>query len=151
MPFGSHARTRLLALGALALLGARHTLAPGKLPVPDATLKVTSKSIAAGAGVSWGVAKVHYKGEYYDLEVDGLNVGRIGVDAVTAVGKIYHLAKIEDVAGQYSAANTGVSTRNGSSVLVMKNPTGVEIRMSATARGIDLTAGVSGVKLTLKE
>lgn len=150
MAFRSLAQASGAALCAFALLGASHTLAPIKKPVPDATLKVSSTSIAPGSGVSWGVGKVHYKGHYYDLQVEGLSVGR-SVDAVTAVGKIYHLAKIEDVAGQYSAGNVPTTTGGGGSMLVMKNASGVEIRMSATARGVNLTAPVSGVKLSLKQ
>jgi hypothetical protein len=124
--------------------------ADAKKPGPDATIKLVSKSVAAGAGIAWGSGKVHYKGKYYDIDVDGLTVGSVGVSSITAVGRVYNLKKLEDLDGQYTAAVAGATVGGGTGGLAMKNQNGVEVRFTATTRGLSFTAGVSGVKIALK-
>ena len=58
---------------------------------------------------------------------------------------------IEDVAGRYTTGTGASGNRGGGSELIMKNSSGVEIRMSATERLVYLKAGVYGVKLSLKQ
>jgi hypothetical protein len=149
-------RTRSLALAlasALCLLWAAAPLraADTKKPGPDATMKLVSKSVAAGLGISWGTAKLHYQGKYYDVVVDGLTIGSVGVSAVTALGRIYHLAKLEDVDGHYVAVTAGATVGGGAEGLIMKNQNGVEIHVTATTQGVSLTMGAAGVKLFLKK
>ena len=122
-----------------------------KKPAPDATMKLVSKSVSVGAGIAWGSGKVHYKGKYYDIDVDGLTVGSVGVSQITAVGRVYNLHKLEDLDGQYTAAVAGATIGGGSAGLIMRNQNGVEVRFTATTRGLSFTAGVSGVKITLKK
>ena len=39
---------------------------------PDATVKITGKSVGVGVGVSWGKGTLTYKGKSYPFSVDGL-------------------------------------------------------------------------------
>jgi hypothetical protein len=113
------------------------------------TLK--SKSVAAGVGFSWGEGKLHYKGHTYKLAVDGLTVGSVGASEVQANGDVYHLKRLEDFDGNYAAVVGEATVGGGAEGLVMKNQNGVEIRITSTTQGLKLTAGVSGVKLSVEK
>jgi hypothetical protein len=118
---------------------------------PDATLKVSATAVAAGAGYSWGTGKLSYRGKDYDITLDGLTVGTVGVTSIEAVGEVYDLRKLEDFAGTYEAVVAGSTIGGGAGATTMKNQNGVVVKMSATTLGVGLTIGVSGVKLALKK
>jgi hypothetical protein len=118
---------------------------------PDATLRLESKSVAAGVGFSWGDGTLHYKGHTYKLKVDGLTVGSVGAVKVEAKGDVYNLKKLSDFDGNYTAVTGEATVGLGAGGLIMKNQNGVEIRMTSTTQGANLTAGVSGVSLAVKK
>src|SRR5262245_28420523 len=118
---------------------------------PDATMTLKSKSVAAGVGFSWGEGKLHYAGHTYKLAVDGLTVGSVGASEVQANGDVYHLKKLADFDGNYTAVVGEATVGGGAEGLIMKNQNGVEIRMTSTTKGLKLTAGVSGVKLSVEK
>jgi len=142
-------RLALVAAALFALGGV--VQAKETAPEPDATIKLVSKSVAAGVGVSWGSGEIRFKGETHALDVDGLTVGSVGANSITAVGEVYHLTKLDDLDGRYTAVTGDVTLGGGSGGLFMRNQNGVEIHMSATTQGVSLTAGVSGVKVALKK
>jgi hypothetical protein len=118
---------------------------------PDATLKISGKALAAGAGYAWGTGKLTYKGKSYDVSIDGLTVGSVGISSIEASGKVYDLKTLEDFDGNYTAVAAGSAIGGGGGVLTMKNQNGVEVTMKAATRGVNLTIGVSGVKLAIKK
>ena len=118
---------------------------------PDATMRLQSKSVAAGVGFSWGDGTLHFKGHTYKLKVDGLTVGSVGASKIEAKGDVYHLAKLSDFDGNYTAVTGEATIGGGAGGLIMKNQNGVEIRMTSTTQGANLTAGVSGVSLAVKK
>ena len=117
---------------------------------PDATVKLSGKSVAAGVGYSWGTGTLTYKGKRYSFSVDGLSVGDVGVSSVTATGNVYHLKKLEDFAGQYTAVSAGAAAGGGGGVASMRNANGVVMNLKATTRGVKLTAGVDGIRVKLE-
>ena len=118
---------------------------------PDATMRLQSKSVAAGVGFSWGDGTLHYKARNYKLKVDGLTVGSVGASKVEAKGDVYNLKKLSDFDGNYTAVTGEATVGGGAGGLIMKNQNGVEIRMTSTTQGANLTAGVSGVSLAVKK
>ena len=118
---------------------------------PDATIHLSSKSVAAGVGFSWGKGTLKYQGKEYELSVDGLTVGSVGVSEVTATGEVFDLKKLQDFDGNYTAVTGGGTLGGGGGGIVMENQNGVKVRMKATTQGVSLTAGVSGVKLAIKK
>jgi hypothetical protein len=117
---------------------------------PDATLKLTGKSVAVGVGFSWGNGTLNYHGKHYSFSVDGLAVGDVGASSITATGNVYHLKRIEDFSGNYTAASAGAAVGGGGGASSMRNANGVVINLKATQRGVEFKAGVDGVKLKLK-
>ena len=45
---------------------------------PDATLKLSGGSVAAGIGYTWGGGTLTYKGKTYDVELSGLSIADVG-------------------------------------------------------------------------
>jgi hypothetical protein len=118
---------------------------------PDATLKLSAGSVAAGFGYSWGGGTLTYKGKTYDVEVSGLSVGDVGISKAEASGEVYHLAKISDFDGNYTAAGTGATVAGGASATIMKNQNGVEVRLVSTTQGVKFTFGAGGVSMKIKK
>jgi hypothetical protein len=125
--------------------------ADDKQEKPDAVLSISATALAAGAGYSWGTGKLTYQGKEYDVTIDGLTVGTVGMTSIDAVGEVYYLKKLEDFDGNYTAAAAAGTIGGGTGALAMRNPHGVMVAMTATTRGVALTLGVSGVKLALKK
>ncbi len=118
---------------------------------PDATLRLSGKSVAAGIGFSWGKGTLHYKGKDYPVSVKGLALGKVGISGVTASGEVHNLKKLEDFDGNYTAAGAGMTLAGGGTAIAMKNQNGVRVVLHATTRGVDLTIGGAGVDMAIKK
>ncbi len=118
---------------------------------PDATVKLTTGSVAVGIGYSWGGGDLTYKGKKYPISIDGVSVGDVGVSKATASGKVYHLKNLSDFEGNYTAGSAGATLGGGGSVSAMKNQNGVVIKITSTTRGLKLKLAAEGVKITFKK
>ena len=118
---------------------------------PDATLRLSGKSVAAGIGFSWGKGTLTYKGKDYPVSVKGLSLGKVGISGVTASGEVHNLKKLQDFDGNYTAAGAGITLAGGGTAIAMKNQNGVRVVLHATTRGVDLTIGGAGVDMAIKK
>jgi hypothetical protein len=118
---------------------------------PDATLRLSGGSVAAGLGISWGGGTLTYKGKDYPVSITGLSVGKVGITKVEASGNVYNLKDLKDFNGNYTAASAGATVAGGGSAIAMKNQSGVSVTLSATTQGVDITIGGGGVDMRLKE
>jgi hypothetical protein len=117
---------------------------------PDATVKIESRSVALGAGVSWGDGVLTYQGKDYPITVSGLSLLDLGVSKASATGKVYFLKKPSDFSGNYFATQATFALAGGGSELVMANGNGVFVALQSEQSGTQLTLGASGVSLKLK-
>ena len=139
----------LLVLGMIT--GFTH---PAKAEKPDATLRLSGGSLAAGIGFSWGKGTLTYKGKDYPVSVNGLSLGKVGISASSAQGEVYNLKKLQDFNGHYHAGGAGrrgVTLASGQSATAMTNQAGVTVLLSSTQRGVDVNLGGAGVDMKLKE
>ncbi|HME68865.1 MAG TPA: DUF1134 domain-containing protein [Myxococcota bacterium] len=146
-------RTRFAALG-LAVVSAGVLCVPSAHAAkakPDATVELSGGSVAAGIGYSWGSGTLTYKGAKYPITVDGLSAGSVGATNVTASGKVYHLKKLADFEGNYTAVSAGATVGGGGSVSNMQNQNGVVIHMVSTTQGLKFSLAAGGVKMQLKK
>ena len=118
---------------------------------PDATIRISSGSVAAGIGWSWGKGTLTYKGKDYPISVKGLSIGKVGITKATASGEVYHLKTLKDFDGNYTAAGAGITLAGGRSAVTMSNQNGVRVRVISTNRGVDLTLGGAGVEMRIKK
>ena len=120
---------------------------------PDATLRLSGGSFAAGIGFSWGSGTLTYKGKNYPVKVNGLSVGKVGITSSSAYGEVFNLKHLQDFNGHYNvgaAGTRGVTLGAGKSGTLMTNQTGVIVRISSTQSGVAVNATGGGVDMQLK-
>ena len=143
-------RTRTISiLAAIAMLG--FLSAAQAKDGADAKIKLKGGSVAVGIGYSWASGELTYKGKTYEVEVKGISVGDVGVTSADASGSVYHLAKLSDFDGNYTAAKAGATVAGGASASIMKNQNGVEIRLVSTTQGLKFTFAAEGVAMKVKK
>ena len=90
----------LLTVGFLALYLPAAFASEG---APTCSLvKLSSGSIAAGIGYSWGHGKLDYNGRQYLFKISGLDVGSVGIREANSTGTVCNLARLEDFNGTYA-------------------------------------------------
>ena len=139
----------LLALGVMT----GFTQAATHQSKPDATLRLSGGSFAAGIGFSWGSGTLTYKGRDYPVSVNGLSLGKVGITGVSAYGEVYNLKHLQDFNGHYHASGAGrrgVTLASGQSATAMRNQAGVLVLVSATQRGVDVNLTGAGVDMKIK-
>ena len=117
---------------------------------PDATLTLSEGQVGVGIGWSWGDGVLTFKGKTYPFKVGGLSVVDVGITKANAVGKVYHLKKLSDFNGTYTAATAEGTVGGGAGVSTMKNQNGVVIDLVSTTQGVNFKLAGEGVKFTLK-
>jgi len=117
---------------------------------PAATVKLKSRSIALGAGVSWGDGTIAFQGKEYPITLSGLSLLDLGVSNVSATGKVYSLNKLSDLSGNYIASQATFAVAGGSGELTMINDKGVVMTLTSEQSGTQLTAGPAGMSIKLK-
>jgi hypothetical protein len=118
---------------------------------PDATLKLSAGSVAAGIGVNWGSGTLSYQGKEYPVDVKGLSVGDVGVSKIEATGKVYNLKKLEEFDGNYTGVGAGAAVAGGGAMVAMKNQNGVTVDLVATTQGVKFALGGGGVDMRIKK
>jgi len=141
---------RMTGFMAVAALGLALTAAEAKSRTPNATLRLTGGSVAAGVGVDWGRGTLTYQGKRYPVAVKGLSVGDVGVTSIEASGKVFNLKKLSDFDGNYTAVDAGLTAAGGAGVAAMKNQNGVTVELVSTTRGVDIALGGAGVDMKIK-
>ena len=137
----------LVALGCLVAF----SMAMAAVSAPCSRIvELTSKSIAAGVGVTWGDGTLTMAGKKYPFWVEGLSVGDLGVSDVKAVGDVFNLKNVDDFSGVYASGEAGFALDKGQNDLILKNTKGVVLRLKGTQQGVRLTLAAGGVKLTIK-
>jgi hypothetical protein len=118
---------------------------------PDATLKLSEGTVAAGIGWSWGKGELTFHGKTHPFKVDGISVAEVGITKAEATGKVYNLKKLEDFTGVYAAAGAEGTAGKGAGVSSLRNDKGVVINLKSTTKGANLKLGAEGLKVTLEK
>jgi hypothetical protein len=147
---GAMRRILMSVMAIASLLLVLHLVSAEEKP-PDATLTWNTASIADGVGYGWGAGVLTFQGKAYPFRIEEISVGDMGISRAEATGHVYHLTKIEDFSGHYAAASTSAAIAEGSGVATMRNQHGVVIDLTAIDKGINLTFGVEGVKITVED
>ncbi len=117
----------------------------------DALIEFSAGSVAAGIGFSWGSGTLTQAGKKYEIKIDGLSVGNVGIAKASAWGRVYHLKNVSDINGTYAAIGTGATVGGGGSAIALRNKKGVVIDIFTTTEGLSLGVGTAGVKIELKK
>jgi hypothetical protein len=153
-PLSATRRTSLAlaAAASLALFGCVSAAAQNP-PVggpSTATIEFEGGAVAIGVGFSWGGGKLHYNGQTYPIQVNGLSALDVGASKYSASGKVTGLKQLSDIEGTYVAGEAGATVAGGASVQSMKNDKGVVITFNTTRAGLQFTLAPKGATIKLK-
>jgi hypothetical protein len=118
-------------------------------PIP-ASVSMTSKSIGAGVGVSWGEGTLSADGERHAFEIKGLGLGDLGYASSESFGDVRNLENVEDLAGTYVAVQAAAATGSGVGRVAMRNENGVVITLRSESQGAQLKVGADAMRIELK-
>jgi len=125
-------------------------LAAAENDKPDARLTLSGTSAAIGVGTTWGSGTLTYRGKTYPVRLRGLEIGGVGGARIEAHGDVRHLKDLADFDGTYGALGAGAAVGSaGAGHSIMRNEKGVVIDLASDREGVELKAGVDGVKLEL--
>jgi len=127
------------------------TAISGEAAKPSGRVTISSRSIAAGVGVTWGDGKLTFKGKDYPFSIDGLSLVDWGISRVNASGDVFNLTDVSKFSGTYVAAEAGLTLAGGMGGMVLRNSDGVILRLRSTSRGARLQLGTGGLTIRLKQ
>src|SRR4051812_30453836 len=90
---GCSMRQIFLAFLVISSVALGSSIARAQEEAPDGTVKISSGSVAAGIGFSWGGGVLTYQGKDYPFDVSGLSVADVGISKAEASGSVSHLKK----------------------------------------------------------
>jgi hypothetical protein len=138
-----------LALGMAVALAHDQKGAPSKSEKPDAKLSLSGTSAAIGVGTTWGSGTLTYKGKAHPIRLRGLEIGGVGGARIKATGDVYHLTGLADFDGTYVAVGAAAAAGAGAGHSLMRNEKGVVIDFASDREGVQVKAGIDGVRLEL--
>jgi hypothetical protein len=139
----------LILLATVALLTGAAAVAEDK--TPDATIRLSEGSVAAGIGWNWGHGDLMFQGQTYKVKIDGLSVAEIGISKAEATGTVYNLKNVEDLNGVFAAAGAEGTAGKGVGYSSLRNDKGVVINLKSETKGANLKIAASGLKLTVEK
>jgi hypothetical protein len=145
----NHLKCTVVALVALVFCMTA-AFAQAKEEAPSGTVTIETKAVALGLGVSWGEGVLTFKGKKHPFKIKGLSVVDIGISSVSAQGEVYHLKKVEDFAGTFSAVEAGAAVGGGAGAQSMKNQNGVVMKLTSRKAGLELKLAPEGIKVEMK-
>ncbi len=121
--------------------------------VPDGTVKITSRMVAPGIGLSWGEGVLTYKGRDYPFNFKATGLFRdvdANIVATELSGQVFGLRRPEDFAGNYQKVETPSQSDSGSRA-TMKNQNGVVVNLASTINGRKFNLARDGMDIELKK
>jgi len=102
-------------------------------------------------GVGGGNGVLTFRGRHYPFTVSGMSFGAtIGASTTQLVGRALHLRSPGDLAGTYSAIGAGAALAGGAGGVALQNARGVVLELSGVRVGLELSAAVGGVTITMQ-
>jgi len=126
-------------------------LASAEDKAPDATLRLSEGSVAAGIGWNWGKGTLNYMGKSYHFKVSGVTVAEVGITKAEASGSVYNLKSIDDFNGVYAAAGAEGTAGKGAGVSSLRNSKGVVINLKSETKGANIKIAAEGLKLEIEK
>ena len=120
---------------------------------PDGAIKITTRMVAPGIGLSWGDGVLTYKGQEIPFTFQANGLFRNVDESITAAelsGQVFNLKNAADFAGNYQKAEEKGSESEASSSATMKNENGVVVNLVSTVTGRKFNLSREGLKVELK-
>jgi hypothetical protein len=116
-------------------------------------VKITSRMVAPGIGLSWGEGVLSFKGRDYPFTFKATGLFR-DVDAKIAAaelsGRVFELKSLEDFSGNYQRVEPE-TVAGGTAGAAMKNQKGVVVNLVSTVEGRKFVLAREGMDIELKK
>ena len=142
-------RRRSVVLALFGLLTSAAVATPALAEVGAVSVVFTKGGFIVGVGGGQGV--LVFRGHRYPFTVSGMSVGfTIGASTTKFVGKAINLRSPGDLAGSYAAGGAGGAFAAGAGGVQLQNANGVILQLSGPKVGLEASAAVGGVTITMK-
>ena len=102
-------------------------------------------------GGSGGSGKFTFRGRTYQLEVGGIDYGRVfGASKTVLNGRVSNIRRASDVEGVYGALGAGLAVIRGERSIVLRNQKGAVLELSGRQVGLMVNVDLSGLALNIK-
>jgi hypothetical protein len=102
-------------------------------------------------GVGGGEGVLTFRGHHYRFNVSGMSVGfTIGASTTRLSGHALNLRSPGDIQGTYAVIGAGGALAAGAGGVQLQNEKGVILQLAGGKVGVELSAAVGGVTITLK-
>jgi hypothetical protein len=151
MTFSASFRTGLLALLAIAGIGAASVSLPSAALADSGTIRISVLKAGWFVGASGGSGTLTFKGRRYPLSVGGLSAGLVfGASQTALVGRVSNIRRPSDVQGVYGAAGAGAAVGVGASTIVLQNNKGAVLQLQGRQVGLIANLDLSGLQISLQ-
>ena len=127
---------------------------PFAAQTPDGAVKITSRMVAPGIGLSWGEGVLSYKGRDYPFTFKAAGLFRdidANMTAAELSGQVFNLQNPEDFIGNYQNVEAKASDSAAGSRATMKNAKGVVVNLASTIEGRRFKLAREGMDIELKK
>lgn len=150
-PIAAIVLTTLSTVAVSPVLAQQATTATGEAKTLSGTVTIDSTQIAFILSGNMGGGTLSVGGKQYPFDIGGLGVGGIGVQKMSAHGKVYNLGgDVSKFAGNYVQARAGATLGSGKSALSLSNQHGVIMELQSANEGVALSVGVDGIVVSMK-
>jgi hypothetical protein len=119
---------------------------------PSGYVEMTQVQAAYFGSGNAGRGILRYRGRTYRFTVGGLGVGGIGISKIEAKGEVYGLERLRDFPGSYIQGRYGIALGTRSTGdLLLKNRSGVIMRLVAKRQGLMLSLGGDAVVIQMNQ
>jgi hypothetical protein len=102
-------------------------------------------------GVGGGRGILTFRGHNYPFRVSGMSFGAtIGASTNKMIGQALNMRAPGDIAGTYSAVGAGAALAAGAGGVQLQNEKGVILQLHGVKAGVELSASVGGVTITME-
>ncbi len=142
---------KLLLAAVAATIAAATPLAAETPMVRAGTVTINEAQFGFLIGGNTGGGVLHFHGKSYPFKVGGISIGDIGGSKVRGFGTVYNLTSIDQFAGTFTKLDASATLVHGSGALRLKNEHDVVLDLDTTSKGLQLSAGAGGVKISLRQ
>ena len=142
-------RAKLMVFAMFGSLGLASIATPSLAETGQVRVIFTKAGLIVGVGGGRGV--LIFRGKRYPFRVSGASVGAtIGASTTNLVGQALNMWAPADIAGTYSAMGAGGAFAAGAGGVQLQNANGVILQLSGPKVGLELSANLAGVTITMQ-
>jgi hypothetical protein len=143
-------RRHRIWIGFFALAAAIGVALPSYATTGTVRVKVAKAGFIVGAGGGKGVLTFRHRN--YPFTVQGLSLGlTVGASINKLVGRADYINELSDFAGTYSVVGAGGALVGGVGGVQLRNANGVTITLRGLKGGVEASANITKVVITLDQ